>query len=171
VSTAAPPPEGEPTDPAATPPGEPGPARDGARPEPAQHEVDAAFAALVAGWDAPGPDRASPAPAAVAPRRVEPPPPRPPVPPDPEPELEEDEGHYEPPEPPALPRLSVRALGGLVLLLAGAVLLVSPGALGLTDGVGFPVGLLVVVAGLGVLLSRLRAGPDPDSGWDDGARL
>ena len=42
---------------------------------------------------------------------------------------------------------------------------------GLTDGVGLPLGLLLCAGGLGWLLSRLRAAPDPDSGWDDGARL
>lgn len=170
----APPPDDEPT----------GPARDGARPEPGQAEVDAAFAAMVAGWDAPDPvrpgraedeGRVRPAPPVAAPA----PQARPTGssehhtgPTGLEDDLEdEDEGHFEPPEPPALPRLSARALGGLVLLLAGVTLLVSPGVLGLTDGVGLPLGLLVVASGLAVLLSRLRPGPDPDSGWDDGARL
>ncbi|GAB2914780.1 hypothetical protein GCM10027047_10800 [Rhodococcus aerolatus] len=162
----APPPEDEPT----------GAARDGARPEPGQAEVDAAFAALVAGWDTPAPVRPERSTDDHRPRPAPPPAAPPPAPATVGDEADaaeedEDEGHFEPPEPPALPRLSARALGGLVLLLAGVTLLVTPGVLGLTDGVGLPLGLLVAAAGLGVLLSRLRPGPDPDSGWDDGARL
>lgn len=160
----------------------------GAR-EAEQAEVDLAFAALVAGWDHPGAPERSPAPPATghaAPRRIEPAAPRPvepTAPPAPVPAapddgaaaedelLEEDEGHWEPADPPALPRLSGAAVGGLLLVLAGVGLLVAPGVVGLTDGVGLPLGLVAVAGGLGWLLSRLRADPDPDSGWDDGARL
>ena len=83
----------------------------------------------------------------------------------------EDEGHFEPPEPPALPRPSAPAAAAMLVIAAGIALLIAPALVGLTDGVGFPLGLVAIAAGLGWLLSRLRAGPGPDDGWDDGARL
>lgn len=163
---------------------------DGAGPGP-DPDIDAAFAAIVAGWDAPSAppdpeadgrdeassDRASeghvsPGPAALPPaprepRRVfdvAPPGWRVHVPPDPEPEDEE----FEPPDPP-LPRwdpLLWCAVAGIVL---GPVLLITL-VLFQPYGSKLPMWLAagMTAGGLGVLLARLPGGHDDD---DDGARV
>ena len=84
---------------------------------------------------------------------------------------EEDEGHFEPPEPPPVPGLARPTVGALALIVLGLVLLLAPGLVGLGGSTGFPLGLIAVSGGLTWLLSRLRSSPPPDSGWDDGARL
>lgn len=82
----------------------------------------------------------------------------------------EDEGHFEPPEPPPLPAPKAGAVGGVALIVLGVCLLVVPGLAGWAGTVTLPVGLISISAGIGWLLLRLRQGP-PDSGWDDGAQL
>ncbi|ASO22174.1 hypothetical protein FHR81_004814 [Actinoalloteichus hoggarensis] len=82
-----------------------------------------------------------------------------------------DEGHFEPPEPPPLPRLRRSTIGALVMFAVGLVLLIIPGVIGLTRQVGLPLGLLVISAGVGWLVYRMRQGPPPDSGWHDGAQI
>ncbi|WP_127782472.1 hypothetical protein [Rhodococcus sp. X156] len=84
---------------------------------------------------------------------------------------DEDEGHYEPPEPPPIPRPHGAGLGALVLLAIGVVLLFIPGVIGLTDSVGFPLGLLAMASSLFWMFLLLRDGPPVDSGWDDGSRI
>lgn len=78
-----------------------------------------------------------------------------------------DEEHYEPPPPPPLPVLSKAAAYALVLLTGGALLLVAPGVLGLSTNLGFVFGVLGIASGVGMLVWRMREGPqyeDPDDG-------
>ncbi len=149
--------------------------------EPTDSEVDATFAAIIAGWNAiPGGWSQDSPPAQPKPAAQPKPTARPP-----EPDLVEaevlgagdaeqeggDEGHYEPPEPPPVPTLARATLGALALILLGAMLLIVPGVVGLASSVGFPLGLISVTGGLAWLLARLGPGPPTDSGWDDGAQI
>ncbi len=137
--------------------------------------TDAAFDDIVAGWraepDAPrwpvdADDRSGPAAAAPGGRapgtrdRA-----------DGSAEQPAEEGHYVPPEPPPMPALRPRTVGGLLLVALGVTLLISPGVTGLTDVIGTPLGLLALAGGIGWLVLGLRQGPPPDAGWDDGAQL
>ena len=135
--------------------------------EPTDSEVDASFAALVAGWG-----EAQPAwPAAAEPAAAATPAP------EPEPVVdlgtadEEDEGHYDPPEPPPVPPPHRATVGALVLIALGAFLLLAPGVIGLSSSTGLTLALLSITGGLAWLLSRLRPGPPTGSGWDDGAQI
>ncbi|MDQ3505059.1 MAG: hypothetical protein M3446_05045 [Actinomycetota bacterium] len=81
-------------------------------------------------------------------------------------ELAEEE-HYEPPPPPPLPVLSRAAAYALVLLTGGALLLIAPGVLGLGADLGFVLGVVGIASGVGMLVWRMREGPqfeDPDDG-------
>ncbi|AOS65122.1 hypothetical protein [Actinoalloteichus hymeniacidonis] len=82
-----------------------------------------------------------------------------------------DEDRYIPPEPPPLPKLRRSTIGALVMFAVGLILLIIPGVIGLTRQVGLPLGLLIISAGIGWLVYRMRQGPPPDSGWDDGAQI
>ncbi|MBA3338209.1 MAG: hypothetical protein H0T54_00360 [Geodermatophilaceae bacterium] len=78
-----------------------------------------------------------------------------------------DEEHYEPPLPPPLPILSKATAYALVLLIGGALLLVAPGLLRLSGQLGFVFGVLGIASGVGMLVWRMREGPqyeDPDDG-------
>ncbi|MDQ4038609.1 MAG: hypothetical protein M3313_09750 [Actinomycetota bacterium] len=78
-----------------------------------------------------------------------------------------DEEHYEPPPPPPLPVLSKSAAYALVLLTGGALLLIAPGLLGLSSNLGFIFGVFGIASGVGMLIWRMREGPefeDPDDG-------
>lgn len=78
-----------------------------------------------------------------------------------------EEEHYEPPPPPPLPILSRSAAYALVLLIGGALLLVAPGVIGLSGELGFVFGVLGIASGVGMLVWRMREGPqyeDPDDG-------
>ncbi len=130
-------------------------------------EIDASFAAIVAGWGGDEPSW----PREAAAEHEEPEPAEDATVEEPEQEPEEDEGHYEPPEPPPIPRPHGAALGALIMLSIGLVLLFVPGIIGLTDQLGLPLGLLAEASGLFWLFLLLRTGPPVDSGWDDGSRL
>ena len=134
-------------------------------------EIDASFAAIVAGWDSE--ELAWPEQQAdqQAEESIEAAPAEDDVVIAPEEDAFEDEGHYEPPEPPPIPRPRGAALGAIVMLGIGLVLLFIPGLIGLTDQVGLPLGLLAEACGLFWLFLLLRTGPPIDSGWDDGSRL
>lgn len=82
-----------------------------------------------------------------------------------------EEEHYVPPEPPPMPRLRAGTIFGLVLIVIGILLLVIPGLIGLAPRIGTPLALVSLAAGIGWLVLRMRHGPPPDSGWDDGAQL
>ena len=82
-----------------------------------------------------------------------------------------DDDHYVPPEPPPLPTLQPRTIGGLLVLAAGVLLLLAPGVLGVAERLATPFGLLTLTGGFVWLALGLRSGPPPDSCWDDGAQL
>jgi hypothetical protein len=83
-----------------------------------------------------------------------------------------DDDHYVPPEPPPLPRLRPLTMVALGLVLAGLVLLVLPGVIGLDPRIGTPIALAALLCGGGLLLLRIRQAPkDPGGGRDDGAQL
>jgi hypothetical protein len=81
-----------------------------------------------------------------------------------------DEGHYEPPPPPRLPRLRVRTLGALLLAVAGFAVLFTPYAIGFDDSPGSMVlGMLLVAGGATILVKGMRDAPGADDRPDDGA--
>lgn len=82
----------------------------------------------------------------------------------------EDEGHFEPPEPPPVPTPKAGTIGGIVLILAGIAMLFVPGLAGWIGTLALPTGLVAISAGIGWLLFRMRHSP-PESGWEDGAQL
>ena len=84
---------------------------------------------------------------------------------------EHDDEHFVPPEPPPLPRLRPGTVFGIVLLVIGVVLLAAPNLIGLEPRLATPLALVSMAAGIGWLVLRMRQGPPPDSGWDDGAQL
>jgi hypothetical protein len=79
--------------------------------------------------------------------------------------------HFVPPEPPPLPRLRPGTVFGIALLAIGVLLLAGPNLIGLAPKVATPLALVSMAAGIGWLVLRMRQGPPPDSGWDDGAQL
>jgi hypothetical protein len=82
----------------------------------------------------------------------------------------EDE-HFVPPEPPPLPRLRPGTLFGILLLAVGVLLLAAPNVIGLAPRIATPLALVSMAAGIGWLVLRMRQGPPPNSGWDNGAQL
>ncbi|HEY2195621.1 MAG TPA: hypothetical protein VGH76_25420 [Actinomycetospora sp.] len=113
---------------------------------------------------------ATPAPPPDAPRVAEPrgsgtetPPPRQEV--TPGPAAARDHDHFVPPEPPALPRIGLSSLLGLLLLVVGVVLLALPALVGgQLVGLGVVPGLLAMAAGLGWLVVGMRRSSDDDDG-------
>jgi len=87
------------------------------------------------------------------------------------PDPEDDDEHFVPPDPPPLPRLRAGTIAALVVIAIGVVLLVVPSLFGLSPQISVPVALAVLCGGVGWLVLRVRPGPPPDSGWDDGAVL
>jgi hypothetical protein len=79
------------------------------------------------------------------------------------PDIEE---HYVPPTPPPIPRLSKQAVLALVLIAAGALLLLWPGVLGLSAQACLAFGVIALVSAGTLLVLRLREDryDDPDDG-------
>lgn len=90
----------------------------------------------------------------------------PPPPPAEVPILDRPDEHFEPPPPPPIPVLAPASLYALLLIAAGAVCIIAPGAIGLSLDVGIVIGVLAVVGGVAVLVSRMRDRSDDDG---DGA--
>lgn len=84
-----------------------------------------------------------------------------------------DDEHYVPPEPPPLPTPKPATLAGVAVVAVGLLVLLVPGLAGMASTVTLPLGLVLISAGIGWLLLRLRQGPaDPEEdGGDDGARI
>lgn len=81
-----------------------------------------------------------------------------------------DEGHYVPPPAPRLPRVRLRTLGAVGLLLAGFAALFFPYEVGLDESPGsLLLGSLLVVGGLAALVGSMRDAPGPDDRPDGGA--
>lgn len=137
------------------PAAEPAPAR--RTPDDDTAATDAEFARIVAAWEA----DAGPTPPVLEQPREDPP--APPAEPD---VLDRPEEHFEPPAPPPLPVLAPASLYALVLIAAGALCIIAPGVIGLSPDVGIMLGVLAVVGGVSVLVSRMRDRTDDDG---DGA--
>ncbi|MCD2196488.1 hypothetical protein LQ327_24240 [Actinomycetospora endophytica] len=78
--------------------------------------------------------------------------------------------HFVPPDPPPLPRIGMSSLLGLLLLVAGVVLLALPALVGgELAGLGIVPGLLAMAAGLGWLVVGMRRSSedDHDAGPDE----
>jgi hypothetical protein len=131
---------------------QPAPARD----QRADADADAEFARIVAAFEAEHGRTV----VSDEPRDAPPPPAEPSV-------LDAPEEHYEPPPPPPLPVLAPASLYALLLIAVGAVLIITPGRLGLTLDVGLVLGVVAVASGVAVLVSRMRDRSVDDG--DDGA--
>ncbi len=87
-----------------------------------------------------------------------------------EPEALEDDGHYQPPPPPRLPRPHVRTVVAVGMLLLGLVVMFAPFRIGLDDSTTFLLlGLALTTGGAGLLIYWMRDAPPADSRPDDGA--
>jgi hypothetical protein len=122
-----------------------------------QADDDAEFARIVAAFEA----EEGHTPVSAEPREDPPP-----VPAEPS-VLDAFDDHYQPPPPPPLPVLAPASLYALLLILAGAVLIVAPGRLGLSLDLGLVLGVGAVFGGGGLLVSRMRERSTDDG--DDGA--
>ena len=86
-----------------------------------------------------------------------------------EPEALADEGHFQPPPAPKVPRLRPRTGLALLTLLLGLLVLFAPFQIGLDDsGISTVLGLLLTGGGAGLLVAWMRDAPR-DSGPEDGA--
>lgn len=93
---------------------------------------------------------------------------------DAETELQADDAHFTPPDPPPVPRPGRRTVVAVLLMGLGLFLLLRPGLLQVGADVVLVLAMTCLVGGFGILVWGLRphAGdPDDADGWDDGARL
>ena len=89
-------------------------------------------------------------------------------------ELPEDpddpEDTYNPPPPPPVPRPSAPAILGVLLIVGGLTLVISPSLLGVGRDLGMLTGIAAFLGGAAMLVWRLRPEPDDeDSDPDNGA--
>ncbi|MEV6969722.1 hypothetical protein AB0M47_31865 [Hamadaea sp. NPDC051192] len=85
-------------------------------------------------------------------------------------DLPDDGEPFVPPPPPPLPRISAQAIIGVIAIIGGVVLFFKPGLLPLGDQSGMVLGLLGIIGGAALLIMRLRpGGPDEPDLPDDGA--
>lgn len=157
--------------------------------DPAEPDVDSAWAAIVAGYHLTAEQDAAPMVTLDEPRllpRIDPKAePRPRV-EEPEPSLldsldtfgatlpdldEDDEGYTPPPAPP-LPKISAAAALGVVAIVGGLLLFVWPDLMPLARNTTLVMAFGLIVAGFATLIWRLRPGDDDDDDdFDDGARI
>jgi len=81
--------------------------------------------------------------------------------------LELPEEHYEPPPPPPLKAPAPASLYAVLLIAAGALLIVAPSLIGLSGNIALLLGVAGVAGGVAVLVSRMRERSVDDG--DDGA--
>ena len=87
-----------------------------------------------------------------------------------EPEALPDDGHFEPPTPPRVPRIRPRTALALGMLLLGLLILFAPFRVGLDDTTpSLLLGVALTTGGAVLLLAWMRDAPPTDSGPDDGA--
>ncbi len=82
-------------------------------------------------------------------------------------ERDADDAHFEPPEPPPLPRPKGRTIGAALMILAGVVLLAKPGLLAVEVDLTLVLAVALILGGAVVLLTgiwRRHAGRDGDDG-------
>jgi hypothetical protein len=138
-------------------------------------DMDAAFAEIVAGWDAPA--KAPSPPPAVTPPAVSPPPTSatasPSTPPTAAPStpskgaVDPDSDHYVPPPTPPLPRLAPITRWALIGILVGILALVLPLMIGLNAPAWTCAAAVAAIVGGGAVIVA-RMGNEPHDG-DDGA--
>ncbi len=86
-----------------------------------------------------------------------------------EPEAIEDEGHFEPPPAPRIPRPRLRTLLSVALVLFGLALTFAPFQIGFDDSpLWLLLGMLLTGGGTVLLVASMRDA-HPDDGFDDGA--
>ena len=84
----------------------------------------------------------------------------------------EPEDGYTPPPPPPLPRPALPTVLGVVGIVAGLLLVLNPELLGVAPGTTMLLGFLAILGGFVTLVLRLRPGDDDDETYpDDGARV
>lgn len=152
--------------------------RVGALGAPLSAEDDAAFAAIVAGWDTAttftvnpwpvsedaDPDPAAPGASSGTPPRVVSSYPAKVVPPAPA-----EEEHYVAPPPPPLPRIKLQTLLAVLAIIAGAATLITISVVGVGDQLPLVTGCLLIIGGIVGLLAGMREDDQGRDGWDDGA--
>lgn len=79
-----------------------------------------------------------------------------------------DEEHYVPPPPPPLPRFAAPTIIAMLVISISIILLGFGGEFGLASRLTLLLGVIGILLGVGILVTRLRAGHDED---DDGAVL
>ncbi len=80
-----------------------------------------------------------------------------------------DDDHYVPPPPPPLPRLSLPAVLGILVLVFAIFLLAAGTVVGLPDNIARVFGIAGLLVGVGILLTRVRDFHRDED--DDGAAL
>jgi hypothetical protein len=89
-------------------------------------------------------------------------------------ELQADDAHFVPLEPPPLPKPKRRTVVALLFMVIGLVLLIRPSLLEAGPDVVLVLGIGSLIGGFAMLIHGLRphaSDPDDADGWDDGARL
>ncbi|RJQ88270.1 hypothetical protein [Amycolatopsis panacis] len=82
-----------------------------------------------------------------------------------------DDEHFEPPEPPPLPRWRKGAFVVLLFFVAGLLLLIVPNLIGVGPALATPLGILALATGIALLLLRVRQGPPPGADPSNGAQV
>ena len=83
---------------------------------------------------------------------------------------EESEG-FTPPAPPPLPRPSRPTVLGIAGIVAGLIVFLSPGVLPVGEDTALLLGFCAILTGFVTLIWRLRPGDDEDGDSDDGAKV
>ena len=83
------------------------------------------------------------------------------------PVLDRPDEHFEPPPAPPIPAPAPASLYAVLLIVAGVLLIGSPGILRLSADLGLVVGVAAIAGGVALLVSRMRDRSDDDGG--DGA--
>ncbi|SDP23818.1 hypothetical protein SAMN04515671_3371 [Nakamurella panacisegetis] len=89
-------------------------------------------------------------------------------------QMQADDEHFVPPEPPPVPKPKRRTVVALLFMALGVFVLVRPDLLQVSADVALVLALVCLVGGFAMLIYGLRpraADPDDAQGWDDGARL
>ncbi|MET3805002.1 hypothetical protein ABIB25_002002 [Nakamurella sp. UYEF19] len=89
-------------------------------------------------------------------------------------EMQADDAHFIPPEPPPVPKPRRRTVVALIFLALGLVMLIRPSLVEVAPDVVLFLGIGCLIGGFGMLIHGLRpraSDPDDADGWDDGARL
>lgn len=81
------------------------------------------------------------------------------------------EEHFEPPPPPPFPVPTAGTLGAFAVFFLGLLVIARGNWLGFTSDVSFPIGLITLLTGVGLLVARLRESRAPEEDGDDGAVL